>query len=260
LRFEVNKISPSPCGAANLAGCGAYTAVQNASKAAEKWLARGLLWFKVMMTYDPVRKTMVAMPPYGRLRTEAPKPAENAVTDLKVADAKAAPEEEDFFDHLWDVVNPLQHLPVIGTIYRAATGDRLDPVEKIAGGTLYGGLWGAVGAVASLAFESLTGRSVEDTVMAWLDGDDKAAPTRVAAANISPKLSPPSGDLPDLANADLANADMAPGAPDTQDMLALTGAMTAKGVDGDIANRALYAYRRSMNAGALYTPVTASLH
>jgi hypothetical protein len=36
--------------------------------------------------------------------------------------------------------------------------------------------------------------------------------------------------------------------------------MTAKGVDGDVANRALYAYRRSMNVGALYTPVTASLH
>ena len=38
-------------------------------------------------------------------------------------------------------------------------------------------------------------------------------------------------------------------------MLALTGAMTAKGVDGETANRALYAYRRSMTAGAPYTSV-----
>lgn len=205
------------------------------------------------MTFDPVRKTMVAMPPYGTLRPPPAKPADTGM-DAKVADAKVAPEEEeDFFDHLWDVVNPLQHLPVIGTLYRAATGERLDPAEKLAGSTLYGGLWGAVSAVASLAFESLTGKSVEDTVMAWLDGDDETAPTQLAAANISPKLSLPSGELPGL-----PNAQMAP--PDTLEMLALTGAMTAKGVDGETANRALYAYRRSMTAGALYTPVTASLH
>jgi len=217
-------------------------------------LARRLLWFKVMMTFDPVRKTMVAMPPYGTLRTAPATPADTGV-DTRVADAKAVPGEEDFFDHLWDVVNPLQHLPVIGTIYRAVTGERLDPVEKIAGGTLYGGLWGAVSAVAGLAFESLTGKSVEDTVMAWLDGDDKAAPSRVAAANINPKLSLPSGELPNLPNMDMASA-----SPDTLEMLALTGAMTAKGVDGETANRALYAYRRSMTAGAPYIPVIASLH
>ncbi len=215
------------------------------------------------MTFDPVRKTMVAMPPYGTLRTPAAPPA---AAEAKVADAKTAPEEEDFFDHLWDVVNPLQHLPVIGTIYRAATGDRLDPVEKIAGGTLYGGLWGAVGAVASLAFESLTGKSVEDTVMAWLDGDDEAAPARVAAANITPKLSLPSGELPHLPNMDMASLSVAPAfadapaSPDTLEMLALTGAMSAKGVDGETANRALYAYRRSMTDTAPYTPVIASLH
>ena len=28
-----------------------------------------------------------------------------------------------FWDNVLDVVNPLQHLPVVGTIYRAATGD-----------------------------------------------------------------------------------------------------------------------------------------
>lgn len=208
------------------------------------------------MTFDPVRKMMVAMPPYGTLRPPPAKPADAADTKAAdIANVKGVPEEEDFFDHLWDVINPLQHLPVIGTIYRAATGERLDPIEKLAGGTLYGGLWGAVSAVAGLAFESLTGKSVEDTVMAWLDGDDEVIPTAIAAANITPKHSLPSGELPNLHYAEVASA-----GPDTLEMLALTGAMTAKGVDGETANRALYAYRRSMAVTTPYTPVIASLH
>jgi hypothetical protein len=226
-----------------------------------------------MMTYDPVRKTMVAMPPYGTLRPQTARPAEGAeIKGAQTADAKC---EEDFFDHLLDVVNPLQHLPIIGSIYRAATGDQLGAVEKIAGDALYGGLWGAAAAVADVAFEAITGKSVENTVLAWFDdGDDtntslasientvmgwfdgKDAPTTmVAAASITPKQSLPSGELPSLPNIDVASA-----SPDTLDILALTGAMSAKGVDGDTANRALYAYRRSMAITAPYTPVIASLN
>ncbi len=65
------------------------------------------------------------------------------------------------------MVNPLQHLPVIGTIYRAITGEHIGAVEKIAGDTLYGGLWGAVSSVADVAFEGITGKSAEDTVLGW---------------------------------------------------------------------------------------------
>ncbi len=228
------------------------------------------------MIYDPVRKTMVAMPPYGTLRAQTAKPA--AVADIKgsqTADVKGVAKEEDFFDHLLDVVNPLQHLPIIGSIYRAATGDPLGAVEKIAGDALYGGMWGAVTAVADVAFEAITGKSVKNTVMAWFDdGDDtntslasikntvtgwidgKDAPSTLAAAvSITPKQSLPSGELPSLPIIDVASA-----APDTLDILALTSALSAKGVSSDITNRALYAYRRSMAMTAPYTPVIASLN
>lgn len=227
-----------------------------------------------MMTFDPVRKTMVAMPPYGTLRPQTAKPAD--VADIKATQTAEVKGEEDFFDHLLDVINPLQHLPIIGSIYRATTGDQLGAVEKIAGDALYGGLWGAAAAVADVAFEAITGKSVENTVLAWFDdGDDTntslasientvtgwfngktdATQTKVAAASITPKQSLPSGDLPNLPNLDVASA-----APDTLDILALSGAMSAKGVDGDTANRALYAYRRSMAITAPYTPVIASLN
>ncbi len=155
------------------------------------------------------------------------------------------PAQEGFFHHLLDVVNPLQHLPVIGTIYRAITGEHIDPVERIAGDTLYGGMWGAITAIADVAFEGITGKSFEDTALALLKGDGNSA---VAAAKV--KTSPiavsaalPGSELPSL-----------PAGPDVG---AFASALSAKGVDGQTASRALYAYRRAMGLSA-QLPVFAS--
>jgi hypothetical protein len=181
-------------------------------------------------------------------------------TGLKASEASAdKPVEphESFFHHLLDVVNPLQHLPVIGTIYRAITGERLDPVEKIAGDTLYGGLWGAVTSIADVAFESLTGKSFEDTALALFKGNDstKVAGAAAPAITVSPSLA--SADPTPLSAIAAANAPVA--IPASTDVAALTSALSAKGVDNDTATRALYAYRRSMGLTAP-VPVLASVH
>lgn len=161
---------------------------------------------------------------------------------------------ESFFHHILDVVNPLQHLPVIGTIYRAITGEHIGPVEKIAGDALYGGLWGAVTSVADVAFEAVTGKSVEDTALAWLKGDDAAAvASKVTAPVITANAGLPSSQTPDLP----AQTQVAANMPQSLDISALTSALSAKGVDNDTAARALYAYRRSMGAPA---PLLASVN
>ena len=49
-------------------------------------------------------------------------------------------------------------------------------------------------------------------------------------------------------------------APDGLDVAALTGALSAKGVDNNTAIRALYAYRRSMGLAFGQQPVLASVH
>ena len=201
-----------------------------------------------MIAFDPSQKMM------GRIQVAAPAPVVKVAT-ADAAKAESGEEKESFFQHILDVINPLQHLPIIGTIYRAATGERLDAVEKIAGDALYGGLWGAVTAVADVAFEAITGKSVEDTVMAWFKSD--STPSRVASAKLGPShiqvlQSVPSGDLPKLPDTETA--------PDTLEIAALTGALSSKGVDGDTANRALYAYRRSMAMGTPYTPVMSGLY
>lgn len=104
-----------------------------------------------------------------------------------------------FYDFL-DVINPLQHLPVISTIYRHLTGDTIDTVPRIAGGALFGGPIGAAAAMANVAVQHETGRDMGQHVVAMFDTDDApgsmvadraaspatAAPTPAAAANPPP--------------------------------------------------------------------------
>src|SRR4029078_10967359 len=149
-----------------------------------------------MSVYSPEYHAMVMSPgPAGGKTPGVPVSADKSSDDT----SGAAP-HESFFHHLWDVVNPLQHLPVIGTLYRAITGEKLDAVEKIAGDTLYGGLWGAIASVADVAFEGLTGKSFEDTALALFKSDDrvKLASTKVVAPTITAGSPILSTDLPAL--------------------------------------------------------------
>jgi hypothetical protein len=133
------------------------------------------------------------------------------------------------FHDLLDIINPLQHLPVVGTLYRAITGDKIGTVEKIAGDALYGGLWGAVSSVADTAFEAVTGKDFGSTVLAFAEKElgfgHQNAPVAVAA---NTPTSP-------------AAASGADGA----DVLAFGNALASKGVDNALASRAMYAYRKS---------------
>jgi len=147
--------------------------------------------------------------------------------DQSSKDSKSS--DWDFsFHNLLSIINPLEHLPVIGTIYRAITGTHIGVPERIAGDALYGGLWGAVSGAADAAFEAITGKDFGSTVLALFTGHhrDKAVASNKAAA---PTQAP-----------DVKPADM------TADMLALQASLDAKGVDMDLARRAMSAYRKSI--------------
>jgi len=73
------------------------------------------------------------------------------------------------FDDLIDVINPLQHIPIVSTLYRAITGDKMEIPAQLAGGALYGGLFGFLGALGSVAFEKITGESPEDMFVSMFD-------------------------------------------------------------------------------------------
>jgi hypothetical protein len=156
----------------------------------------------------------------------------------------ASASDWDFsFHNLLDILNPLEHLPIIGTIYRAITGTHIGIPEKVAGDALYGGLWGAVSSVADVALEQITGKSAEDTVMGWLKGSSDTEVAKITAPAITVAQSLPSSDTPALPSQPTS---LASAQPDGADVNALAASLTAKGINGDMAGRALDAYRRMM--------------
>lgn len=74
------------------------------------------------------------------------------------------------FDDFLDMINPLQHLPVISTLYREMTGDEMGPASRIVGGAIYGGPVGAGISVAEAVIEQATGDDVGGHIMALLQG------------------------------------------------------------------------------------------
>ncbi len=85
------------------------------------------------------------------------------------------------FRDILDIVNPLQHLPIIGSLYRWLTGDRPGAVAQVAGDALYGGPIGAAVGLVSAAAEDSQGRDLGERALAAVFGSD-AKTTAVAAA------------------------------------------------------------------------------
>jgi len=96
-------------------------------------------------------------------------------------------EEGLTFESLLDALNPLHHIPIVNSIYRELTGDTIAPGPSFLGGLLFGGVLGAVGSVATTAFESLTGDTLAGHTMTAFGSDRtdrKAAGTAQAEVSI----------------------------------------------------------------------------
>ncbi len=74
-------------------------------------------------------------------------------------------EHTSLFGELVDVINPLQHIPILSTLYRSATGDAVSSGAKIAGGGLYGGPVGLISGALNALLAEITGEDVGEHVM-----------------------------------------------------------------------------------------------
>lgn len=86
------------------------------------------------------------------------------------------------FDDLLDIINPLQHIPLVNTAYRALTGDTVDGAAQLLGAIPFGPL-SVVSNVADLAFRAETGAGLAENGLAMLfgpaEGDIATAAGRV---------------------------------------------------------------------------------
>jgi hypothetical protein len=80
-----------------------------------------------------------------------------------------------------DIINPLQHIPIINLLYRELTGDEINGAAQIAGGGLYGGLVGIGGAIVTMAFDEITDGGVRQLARDIIGMDDNPAAQMAAS-------------------------------------------------------------------------------
>ncbi len=143
---------------------------------------------------------------------ETPVASTEAVQEKAVADGKTTDDGLTFAD-LLDTINPLHHLPVIGTLYREITGDQISPGARVIGGGLFGGPIGLVASMVDAAVAEGTGRDIGGNILAMVKGDPlgKDAMDNVAKAKDSKEKPPESAAAaPASASALVASAELAP--------------------------------------------------
>lgn len=104
------------------------------------------------------------------------KKRESFETALTMAEEKPAEENLSSsvfgFEDVLDVINPLQHLPVVNLVYRGLTGDTIKPMAQIIGGGLYGGPVGAISGTVNAVIEHETGHDIAGNVLALVRGEN----------------------------------------------------------------------------------------
>ena len=92
------------------------------------------------------------------------------------------PEGMTFKDAL-DIINPLQQIPIVSSIYRELTGDTIKPGARIIGGAIYGlGVGGIIAAAAANSVEETTGHDPGGTVIAMVKGQSLGDQMQTAQA------------------------------------------------------------------------------
>ena len=145
----------------------------------------------------------------GAMRLTIPAPAPEMVervappsfNNAEVGEGPDTGEAESlsFFDFL-DLINPLQHIPIVSSIYRELTGDTIRPEMQMAGAGLLGGPVGLLIAGAHAVFEAENGRGVGEEMLAQIGfGDGNASPAAQSAEAPEPAASEPAAQAADTA-------------------------------------------------------------
>lgn len=154
------------------------------------------------------------------------------------------------FKDLLDIVNPLQHIPVVGSIYRYLTGDEPSGADRIIGDSLYGGPIGfGTSVVATALFTDSSGKDLGERLLADVFGPRDASPTlgqpavaRAMPAPAAAQAATPLAAMPDqpvAMNQLFQSAPPAPAASPQQTFLSQTAQFQRKLANGRGTNGAV---------------------
>jgi len=204
------------------------------------------------------------MTPSSVPATSDPPPAAAA----PVAPAAQPPSPHVRFIDVLSALNPLQYLPVVGTIYRAVTGDTIPEALRLGGSFLVSGLIsGPIGILTTAAItiaEKITGidpdrigRALAADVglgkPAQATASASTAPATPAPAQVTPAVAAPTPSAPTAApvaagwtDAELSRQGVTFGADNTPSWHGLGGAEALNQVElGRIQTAAAAAYART---------------
>ncbi|WP_420548484.1 hypothetical protein [Curvivirga sp.] len=124
-------------------------------------------------------KTPASVNPYASSGTGRPEDRDNLALSKNV-------KSEDPLGPLdiLDIINPLQHIPGVGAVYREITGDDISTPSRIAGGTLYGGIVGFAASVVNSIIDEESGKDVGEHFFALFSDDTRSANQNVAQSDV----------------------------------------------------------------------------
>jgi hypothetical protein len=106
-------------------------------------------------------------------------------SSLRIPDKQTSPlttngaaKDSISFADLLDVINPLQHIPIVNNFYRGFTGDQIKPFARIAGAGIFGGGIGAAAATANVFLEAQSGQDVSGHVMGYVSKGKNSSSTQ----------------------------------------------------------------------------------
>lgn len=100
------------------------------------------------------------------------------------------------FGDLLQALNPLHHIPVVGTLYREITGATIEPAARVIGGLVFGGPAGLASALVNGFVEDASGKDLGGHIASL-----------VMPAGSDPRVpAPPQGDAPAEGSLFLASA------------------------------------------------------
>lgn len=109
---------------------------------------------------------------------------ENSVSANHRLPAFSQGDDSPSFKDILDTINPLQHLPIISTVYRELTGDQPGSVARVVGGALYGGPIGLAYEMVNSAIDNQTGKDVGGHTWAMLMDDTTDQSVQMASADV----------------------------------------------------------------------------